>query len=413
MIYTKNMLLFSLIVLIKAISIESSSGDSDEVKYLPGLDFKINYRHYSGYLNSTDGRYLHYWFFESQRNPAEDPVVLWMNGGPGCSSILGSLTEQGPIHVNLDGTTLYPNNNAWNLEANVIFLEAPAGVGFSYKNDQKYNTDDDQVAEANYVALQSFFEKFPQFQKNDFYVTGESYAGIYVPTLSVNILRGKADINFKGFAIGNGYLDANFLGNSIIYFGYYHGLYGKTLWSQLVNNCCNGETALNKCNFVNNANASCLAAVSKAADIIHEPGLNVYNLYADCQGVSSPKQLNKTASYGREYFDRKLMLKTLNLNGNDKDSLMRRLRDTPPCIDTSYVEKWINQKEVRKNLHIPDNLPDWQACSLDVEMGYTTLYNTMKPQVLELITSPKNLKGLIYNGDVDMACNFLGDEWYV
>jgi cathepsin A (carboxypeptidase C) len=107
-----------------------------------------------------------------------------------------------------------------------------------------------------------FFEKFPQFKSNDFYVTGKSYGGIYVPTLSVNILRGKADINFKGFAVENGFLDAKRLGNSIIYFGYFHGLYGKTLWSKLVKNCCSGETNVEKCNFVNNSNSSCVGAAA-------------------------------------------------------------------------------------------------------------------------------------------------------
>jgi cathepsin A (carboxypeptidase C) len=150
-------IIFCFTILLNLCLSDAFSGSSDEVKYLPGLDFKINYRHYSGYLNSTNGRFLHYWFFESQRNPAEDPVVLWLNGGPGCSSLLGLLTEQEPIHVNLDERTLYPNNNIWNLESNIIFLEAPAGVGFSYKNDKQYNTNDDEVAEANYVALQSFF----------------------------------------------------------------------------------------------------------------------------------------------------------------------------------------------------------------------------------------------------------------
>ena len=87
-----KVLYFCFISLINALLSESYSGIADEVKNLPGLDFKINYKHYSGYLNSTDDRFLHYWFFESQRSPPNDPVVLWMNGGPGCSSLLGLLT---------------------------------------------------------------------------------------------------------------------------------------------------------------------------------------------------------------------------------------------------------------------------------------------------------------------------------
>jgi len=190
----------------------------DEVDSLPGLYFPLNYRHYSGYLNATSGKFLHYWFVESQRSPSSDPVVLWMNGGPGCSSLDGFLSELGPLHVSADGKTLYNNTYSWNREANVIFLEAPAGVGFSYSKNGKYNTDDDTTSYDNYVALQHFFVKFPQFKKNEFYITGESYGGIYIPTLSVRVLTGPANINFKGFAIGNGFLDVRNLTNSIVFF---------------------------------------------------------------------------------------------------------------------------------------------------------------------------------------------------
>ncbi|PRD22315.1 UNVERIFIED_CONTAM: putative serine carboxypeptidase [Trichonephila clavipes] len=86
----------------------------DEVIDLPGLEFPLNYKHYSGYLNATSGRHLHYWFVESQRSPSEDPLLLWLNGGPGCSSLDGFLNELGPLHVSADGKTLYNNTYAWN-----------------------------------------------------------------------------------------------------------------------------------------------------------------------------------------------------------------------------------------------------------------------------------------------------------
>ena len=309
-----------------------------------------------------------------------------------------------------NGRELYPNPNSWNLKNNIIFLEAPAGVGFSYKTDKNYQTNDDEVAKANYAAIQSFFEKFPQFKNNDFYVTGESYGGIYVPTLSVEVLRGQADINFKGFAVGNGYLDKNFLGNSLIYFGYYHGLYDTKVWNALTQNCCQNEEDARKCNVINNRNESCYQAVVTASSFIHEPGLNIYNIYSDCEGQSS-LQKNVSRKGSRERFDQKLMIKSLNFQ--NEEQLLSKIRDTPPCVDTGYVDTWINQKDVREALHIPDFVDNWSACSLVVEMGYQWLYNTMKPQINELLSSPKNLKGLIYNGDVDMACNYLGDEWRV
>eukprot|EP01084_Bolivina_argentea_P106693 190871_1 len=86
----------------------------DLITDLPGVTWNINYKQYSGYLDATSSHHLHYWFQESQNDPANDPVVLWLNGGPGCSSLDGLLYEQGSIHV-YDNATLWNNPYSWNL----------------------------------------------------------------------------------------------------------------------------------------------------------------------------------------------------------------------------------------------------------------------------------------------------------
>jgi len=174
------------------------AANEDEIKSLPGLSEPINFKQYSGYLNITEGKHYFYWFVESQKDPENAPVVLWLNGGPGCSSLFGNLGENGPFRVNSDGKTLVLNPHSWNTVANVIYLESPVSVGFSYKDDKQYHNSDKSTAEDNHLALEAFFEKFPNLKKNPFYITGESYAGIYIPMLAHEIFSTKSTINLKG-----------------------------------------------------------------------------------------------------------------------------------------------------------------------------------------------------------------------
>jgi len=136
-----------------------------------------------------------------------------MTGGPGCSSELAVFYEQGPYRIADDGTVSI-NKYAWNSVSNLIFVDQPVGTGFSYAdNADDYVTSETQVAEDMYQFLQGFFKQYPQYQGLDFYVTGESYAGHYVPAVSNRIFNanlnkeGPYTIPLKGFGIGNGLVD--------------------------------------------------------------------------------------------------------------------------------------------------------------------------------------------------------------
>ncbi|KAK1161917.1 lysosomal protective protein [Acipenser oxyrinchus oxyrinchus] len=373
--------------------------DPDEVLDLPGLSFKPNFRQWSGYLKASPGKYLHYWFVTSQRDPGSDPLVLWLNGGPGCSSLDGFLSENGPFHVNDDGATLYLNEFSWNKVANVLYLESPAGVGYSYSDDKNYQTNDDEVAENNYKALQTFFARFPNFTQHDFYVFGESYGGIYIPMLSMLIASGPAKINFKGFAVGNGLSSYALNDQSLIYFGYYHGLFGEQLWADLNSNCCKNGT----CNFYNSTQESCSESVRQAFSIMYVSGLNVYALYLDCAGGVGP--------YKRFQRDMGLLFQNYRLRWDKALPAGDSLKSVPPCINSTAQKNWLNRGDVRKALHIPDTLPAWDICSDVVGSQYQSSYTTMIDFYLKLLA--QGLRVLVYNGDTDMACNFLGDQWFV
>ncbi|XP_022090737.1 probable serine carboxypeptidase CPVL isoform X2 [Acanthaster planci] len=166
---------------------------------------------YSGFLtvNRDYNSNMFFWFFPAQLNPEHAPVLLWLQGGPGGTSLFGLFVEHGPFSVTKD-LKLLPRKYSWTTKYSMLYIDNPVGTGFSFtKNDQGYARNETAVAKDLYSALVQFFELFPQYQKNAFYATGESYAGKYVPALSyvihVENPEAKIKINFKGMAIGDGF----------------------------------------------------------------------------------------------------------------------------------------------------------------------------------------------------------------
>lgn len=131
--------------------------------------------------------------------------------------MLGFAQEHGPFVVPDGGQTFVPNPYSWNLEANMLYIEAPAGVGYSYGETEADRTFNDTTSAAdNLAAILGWFEKFPEFKSHDLYISGESYGGIYVPLVSYDIdqynTANAADDsvfkpNLKGFMVGNGVTD--------------------------------------------------------------------------------------------------------------------------------------------------------------------------------------------------------------
>ncbi|KAG6575708.1 Serine carboxypeptidase-like 40, partial [Cucurbita argyrosperma subsp. sororia] len=129
----------------------------DEIERLPGQPPRVSLSQYGGYVtvNKTAGRAFYYYFVESPHNKTSLPLLLWLNGGPGCSSLaFGAMAELGPFRARSDGKTLFHNNLSWIHVANVLFLESPAGVGFSYSNTTSaIGNGDKNTANDNYAFL--------------------------------------------------------------------------------------------------------------------------------------------------------------------------------------------------------------------------------------------------------------------
>lgn len=204
---------------------------------------------YSGYapIEGTK-KQLHYVAVLSQRDPLKDPIIVWFNGGPGCSSLYGLAAEHGPYVLEDGATNFTKNDYAWNKFANMIYIESPAGVGYSICGDaSECIFDDDNSAKDNLAALLNVLQKFPEFNSNDLYLSGESYAGIYVPKLSEQLdkyiadNKGKQGVyipSFKGFMVGNGVTDWEVdTTPAYIEMGYWFGLYEDSLYYNMKAKC--------------------------------------------------------------------------------------------------------------------------------------------------------------------------------
>ncbi|VDM78438.1 unnamed protein product [Strongylus vulgaris] len=181
---------------------------ADKVTNLPQVSFQTNFEQFAGYLNSTDGSIqsqLHYWYIESQNDPANDPLILYMNGIQ-CSSIYAMLMNV----------------------ANLLVIDTP-GVGFSPNSNEDFN--DERVAAFMENALNNFFTVYPERTSNIVYLAGEGYASVYAAKIARNILEkfdlGQSQTNLQGILIGNGLLSAQFEFNSILPIAYTHGFAGK------------------------------------------------------------------------------------------------------------------------------------------------------------------------------------------
>lgn len=178
---------------------------------------------------------LSFWFFAPNEATSKDTFTIWLNGGPGCSSFYaGLLMECSPVttphysagHGPTDAhQPLVPNEYSWTKATNLLFVEQPAGVGFSHGPIVKSEAD---VAFDFYNFLVNFFDTFKDMESKSLYIVGESYAGMYVPSIAHYIhkqnTKGRRKMNLAGIALGNGWIDAMVQGPTVIDYAYWHGM---------------------------------------------------------------------------------------------------------------------------------------------------------------------------------------------
>ncbi|CAI9102942.1 OLC1v1001339C2 [Oldenlandia corymbosa var. corymbosa] len=356
--------------------------EKDRISKLPGQP-PVRFNQYGGYVtvDESAGRAFFYYFTEAQDpQKAKDlPLLLWLNGGPGCSSLsYGAFQELGPFRVGSDGKTLFENRFAWNKAANVLFLESPAGVGFSYSNTTSDYTigGDIKTAQDNYIFLINWLERFPEYKGRDFYLAGESYAGHYVPQLAHNIVyhnnkANKTIINLKGILVGNGVINDET--DSVGMYDYWasHALISPETLKEIHTHCDFSKG--------DNLSTECQSITDEADQLFRE--IDVYSLY-------SPRCFSDNLTTIPKPFS---------------------IMNIDPCSEY-YVYAYFNLPEVQKALHANiTNIPyDWEPCS-DVLANWTDSASTVLPILREL--TENGIRVWKFSGDVDGRVPVTGTQY--
>ncbi|EXC29952.1 Serine carboxypeptidase-like 20 [Morus notabilis] len=430
----KPKFLFLFISLCSILFSSDASPPRSLVTQLPGFDGTFPSKHYSGYINidgNPAGKNLFYYFVVSERSPATDPVVLWLNGGPGCSSFDGFVYEHGPFSFE-EGKPkgslpkLHLNAYTWTKVSNIIYLDSPVGVGFSYSKDPtKYKTGDQQTSADTHTFLLQWFEQFPEFISNPFYISGESFAGIYVPTLASQVAKGikngeKPVINFKGYMVGNAVTDPKFDGDALVPFAHGMALISDDIYEE-ARAACKGNY------YSNSEKGHCNSKLVRVREAL--VGINIYDILEPCYHSPDADILNSKSA------NSSLPLSFQQLGMTKKPLPVRKrmfgrawpfeapVRDglVPlwpqlaagsrihvPCFDDNVASTWLNDKAVREAIHAePESVTGrWDLCTSRIQYYHDA--GSMIPYHRNL--TMQGYRVLVFSGDHDMCVPFTGSQ---
>ncbi|KAL9259164.1 Serine carboxypeptidase-like 18-like protein [Drosera capensis] len=417
-----HLILVTLVVLLIVELLIKTAASGYVVKSLPGFDGDLPFKLETGYVSVNESE-LFYYFIKSQGHPRRDPLILYLNGGPGCSGLTGFFyqieieigngvatisalmsAKAGPLAFNLtdyDGglPTLLSVSYSWTKTANIIFLDAPVGTGFSYSNSSSaYNVSDTASTNQTYQFLRKWLKNHTAYLSNPLLIGGDSYSGLLVPIIVEKIVEGNKDglkprMNIKGYLISSPHEDSVLEINSRIPYAHQLSLISKDLYMSAKANC-NGSYA-----DVELSEAKCvedLYAINECLD-----DLNAANILL-------PK-CSSFAMKADEDFSRRV------LKQNQNQILIPLLQsDEYFCPNFMFMlsAAWANNRSVQQALNIREGtIKEWVRCNATlVQKSYTFDVNGSFDYHKNLTAT--ELQVLVFSGDHDLITPHTAtEEW--
>ena len=379
---------------------------------------------------------VHYLYMESEKDPEHDPTILWTNGGPGASSMFGIFVELGPLLLNEDSLhtdeykrtkipTLYYNEYGWTQLGSVLMFDWPPPVGFSYCDDPAGGGkscgpwDDERMATVQYAALAGWYDLFPERRPNPLYLTGESYAGIYVPKLAQQILAHKDPKvlpQLKGFAVGDGCLGTE----SGVCGGDKRG--GRSSSSTARSPTRSTTTSSPRVAWATSRRAArrrplpALGRVGGGGRLLSMASTTTASIRRASAARRRERRLverGRADAASSSSSSPPSLLTTLGFDADDADDAAWQLGGAVNdyvCGGGDAQTVWVNQSAVRAALHVPAD-SDFFNGDNGEGMVYTPSEKNLMPFYKE-VAATTQLRVLVYNGDTDPSINsFVAQNW--
>lgn len=358
---------------------------------LPGLHKNVKEEDlpliFSGHLKLYEENNTHYFFMkyndQNREAEAENRVIFWLNGGPGCSSMDGAFSEIGPLRLNDKEEVIY-NEGSWHKRGSLVFVDQPAGTGFSFTKE--YDHDLDQISFEFLKFLEKYYEIFPEDADSEILLAGESYAGQYLPYIAKAILERNNNLGFddkpyqlSGLLIGNGWVAP--AAQSLSYLPY----------------CMQAEVLRQD----NPYFARILRQQERCQNQVNQQKSSDENnvIIDECEKILD------------------LILKaTLDEKRQCLNMYDHTLRDSYPSCgmnwppDIKFMTSFFRKEEVMRHLNLEQDI-QWSECSNTVSLHFKAKNSLPAIHLLPLVL--EEIPVLLFNGNRDIICNYMGTEGFI
>ena len=321
---------------------------------------------------------LFFWHFASKYTGDKLRTVIWLNGGPGCSSLMGAWMGIGPFRFQ-NANKIIENNGSWHMFANLLFVEQPVGTGFSYIDKNSSIHELGEMADHFLSFLDRYIEIFPDILQSDIYLAGESFAGQYIPYIAQRIIEKRSAVKLSGLLIGNGWIDPATMYDSYLPFAVANNLVAKK--SLLYRN-------------ITDQVKKCRDAISKHLHVSEEA----------CNSIL--RQITYHGAMNNHYAKKK--------NGRCVNIYDVRLDDTWPGCGSNwppegeYLAHYLQRQDVMSRIHLDNRRTQWSKCSDSVYKAFKECQST--PSIKLLPDLLRQIPVMLYSGEYDLICNHCGTE---